>query len=226
MIFLHDFEKYNMSLNSIFQYFVPKDRKFFPLFEKASGNLINLGEALNELVHCNDLNRKAELTKNIEDFEHVGDDITHQIFLEMGKNFITPFDREDIHALASAIDDIADFIHGSAARMQLYKITDNTVPVQKLSELILQGCQDLHKAVCELKNLKNIRVITDSCVRINSMENQADYVFDRAVADLFEYEQDAKLIIKYKEILSALETATDKCEDAANVLETILVKNA
>ncbi len=215
-----------MSLNSIFQYFVPKDRKFFPLFEKASGNLIQLGEALNELVNSSDPNRRAELTKKIEDLEHVGDDITHQIFLELGKNFITPFDREDIHALASAIDDIADFIHGSAARMSLYKVTDITAPFTKLAELILQGCIDLNKAVGELKNLKNIRLITDSCVRINSMENQADYVFDRAVADLFEYEQDTKLIIKYKEILSALETATDKCEDAANVLETILVKNA
>lgn len=215
-----------MSLNSIFQYFVPKDRKFFPLFEKASGNLIHLGEALNELVNSSDPNRRAELTKKIEDLEHVGDDITHQIFLELGKNFITPFDREDIHALASAIDDIADFIHGSAARMSLYKVTDITAPFTKLAELILQGCIDLNKAVNELKNLKNIRLITDSCVRINSMENQADYVFDRAVADLFEYEQDTKLIIKYKEILSALETATDKCEDAANVLETILVKNA
>ncbi|WP_374166015.1 DUF47 domain-containing protein [Arcticibacter sp. MXS-1] len=215
-----------MSLNSIFQYFVPKDRKFFPLFEKASENLINLGEALNELVNSTSASRRLELTKKIEDLEHVGDDITHQIFLELGKNFITPFDREDIHALASAIDDIADFIHGSAARMDLYKITEGTTPVKKLAELILQGCVDLNKAVFELKNLKNIRLITDSCVRINSMENQADYVFDRAVADLFEYEQDVKLIIKYKEILSALETATDKCEDAANVLETILVKNA
>lgn len=215
-----------MSLNSIVQYFVPKDRKFFPLFEKASENLILLGEALNELVNSTEASRRTELTKRIEDLEHIGDDITHQIFLEMGKNFITPFDREDIHALASAIDDIADFIQGSATRLELYKITEMTPSLKKLAELILQGCHDLHKAVCELKNLKNIRLITDTCVRINSMENQADYIFDRAVADLFEYEKDTKLIIKYKEILSALETATDKCEDAANVLETILVKNA
>jgi len=215
-----------MSLNSIFQYFVPKDRKFFPLFEQASENLIKLSEALYEAVHTSDEAKKDELIKHIEDLEHRGDDITHQIFLELGKNFITPFDREDIHALASAIDDIADYIHGSAARMQLYKVTVMTDPIRKLAELLVQGCADVNKAVGELKNLKNIRIITDSCVRINSVENQADYVFDRAVADLFEYEPDAKVIIKYKEILSALETATDKCEDVANVLETILVKNA
>lgn len=215
-----------MSLNSIFQYFVPKDRLFFPLFEKASLNLIDLGESLNELVNTPDLVKRKELTKKIEDLEHVGDDITHLIFLEMGKNFITPFDREDMHALASALDDIADYIHGSAARMDLYKITEITPPIIKLAELILQGCIDVNKAVSELKNLKNIRLITDSCVRINSMENQADYVFDRAVADLFEFEDDAKVIIKYKELFAAMETATDKCEDVANVLETILVKNA
>lgn len=215
-----------MSLNSIFQYFVPQDRKFFPLFEQASGNLIKLGEALVEIVHTEDMERKASLTKIIEDLEHKGDDITHQIFLELSKNFITPFDREDIHALASAIDDIADYIHGSASRLNLYKVTVITDSIKQLAELILKGCIDLNKAVKELKNLKNIRVITDACVRINSMENQADDLFDCAVADLFEYEQDVKMIIKYKEVLTAMETATDKCEDAANVLESILVKHA
>ncbi|WP_207533646.1 DUF47 domain-containing protein [Desertivirga arenae] len=215
-----------MGLNGIFQYFVPKDRKFFPLFEQASGNLIRIGEALIEFVNATDEDRRQEIGKVIEDLEHRGDEITHQIFLELSKNFITPFDREDIHALASAIDDIADFIHGSASRIQLYKVKVMTPPIKKLAELVLQGCQDVDKAVVELKNLKNIRVITDSCVRINSMENQADYVFDTAVGELFEYEKDAVALIKYKEILSALETATDKCEDAANVMESILVKNA
>jgi len=215
-----------MGLNGIFQYFVPKDRKFFPLFEQASANVIKLGEALIDFVNTNDENHRKEVGKLIEDLEHRGDEITHQIFLELGKNFITPFDREDIHALASAIDDIADFIHGSASRMMLYKVNEMTPPIKKLAELILQGCQDVHKAVGELKNLKNIRLITDSCVRINSMENQADYIFDRAVGELFEYEKDAIALIKYKEVLSALETATDKCEDVANVMESILVKNA
>ncbi|RYF97817.1 MAG: DUF47 family protein, partial [Chitinophagaceae bacterium] len=178
-----------MGLNGIFQYFVPKDRKFFPLFEKASGNLIEIGEALVEFVNSPDETRRLEIAKRIEDLEHVGDDITHQIFLELSKNFITPFDREDIHALASAIDDIADFIHGSASRMKLYKVTVMTTPIKKLADLILQGCNDVHQAVSELKNLKNIRLITDSCVRINSMENQADYIFDTAVGELFEYEK-------------------------------------
>ena len=215
-----------MSLNNILQYFVPKDRKFFPLFENGSANLVEIAQVLVKLLTSTDEGEKQELTKKIEDLEHKGDEITHQIYLELGKNFITPFDREDIHLLATVVDDIADFIHGSSTRIQLYKIHDITPAMKELGNLILQGCQDLDKAILELKNLRNLRLIAESCVRINSMENQADAVFERAVADLFEYEQDAKVIIKYKEVLSSLETATDKCEDAANVLESILIKHA
>ena len=179
-----------------------------------------------ESVNSNNFTTREELFKQIDKLENKGDEITHQIYLELGKNFITPFDREDIHSLATAIDDVADFIQGAANRMSLYRIDDFNEHIRKLAELILQASQDLEKAVRELKDLRNGRNIADSCIRINSVENQADYVFDRAVADLFLYETDAIRLIKYKEILAALETATDRCEDAANVMESILVKNA
>ncbi|PTQ95556.1 hypothetical protein C8P68_10561 [Mucilaginibacter yixingensis] len=216
-----------MSLNSIFQYFVPKDKKvFFPLFEQAAANVVAMSTVLVEAVNSLDANAREEMFKQIDKLENKGDELTHQIYLELGKNFITPFDREDIHSLATAIDDVADYIQGSANRMSLYAIEEYTEPIRKLSELILQGSVELEKAVRELKDLKNVRNIADSCIRINSIENQADYVFDRAVADLFLYEKDALRLIKYKEILAALETATDMSEDAANVMESILVKNA
>jgi len=215
-----------MSLNNLFQYFIPKDKKFFPLFEEAGNNLIALATALKEAVNTEDLTKRKELFGYIEDLEHKGDDITHRIYLELGKNFITPFDREDIHELASAIDDVADYIHGSANRMDLYQVTEMTDSIKELSALILEGVTVMSKAINELKNLKNIRNITDACVRINSIENKADFVFDQAVGRLFQYEKDAVVLIKYKEVLNALETATDMCEDVANVLETILVKNA
>ncbi len=216
-----------MSLNSIFQYFVPKDKKiFFPLFEQAASNVVAMATILVEAVNNNSSSTREELFKQIDKLENKGDDITHQVYLELGKNFITPFDREDIHALASAIDDVADNIQGSANRMMLYHVEEITEPIRKLSDLILQASIDLEKAVRELKDLRNVRAIADSCIRINSIENQADYVFDRAVADLFLYERDALKVIKHKEILAALETATDMCEDAANVMESILVKNA
>ena len=216
-----------MSLNSIFQYFVPKDKKvFFPLFEQAASNVVTMATVLVETVNSNNPATREELIKQIDKLENKGDEITHQIYLELGKNFITPFDREDIHLLASAIDDVADNIQGAANHMSLYRIDDFNDAIKKLSELILQGSVELAKAIRELKDLKNVRNIADSCIRINSIENQADYVFDRAVADLFLYEKDAIRLIKYKEILSSLETATDMCEDAANVMESILVKNA
>lgn len=215
-----------MSLNSIFQYFVPKDKKFFPLFEQAGSNLIDMAKLLKESVHTSDLQLRKNNSKLLEDLEHKGDNLTHQIHLELGKNFITPFDREDIHALASSLDDVADFIHGASNRMELYKVIDTSEPMKEISSLILEATEHVAKALFELKDLKNIRNITDSCVRINSVENKADYIFDKAVAELFEFEKDAINLIKYKEVLSAMEDATDKCEDVANVLESILVKNA
>ncbi len=215
-----------MALNSIFQYFVPKDKKFFPLFEQAGANLIEMAKLLQETVYSTDLVKRAEINKKLEDLEHKGDNITHQIHLELGKNFITPFDREDIHALASSLDDVADFIQGASNRMELYKVITPTQPMKEITDLIVEATEHVATAVNELKDLKNIRNITDSCVRINSVENQADYIFDKAVADLFEYEKDAITLIKNKEVLSAMEDATDKCEDVANVLESILVKNA
>ena len=216
-----------MSLNSIFQYFVPKEKKiFFPLFEQAASNVVAIATVLVEAVNSANPVTREELFKQIDKLENEGDELTHQIYLELGKNFITPFDREDIHALATAIDDVADNIQGAANRMSLYRIDEYNEHIRKLSDLILQGSIDLEKAVRELKDLRNIRAIADSCIRINSIENQADYVFDRAVADLFLYETDAIKLIKYKEILAALENATDMCEDAANVMESILVKNA
>jgi predicted phosphate transport protein (TIGR00153 family) len=215
-----------MSLNSIFQFFVPKDKKFFPLFEEATTNVVKMAELMLETVNTKDNERRIELVKEIDRLEHVGDQLSHSIFTELSSNFITPFDREDIHALTSAIDDVADFIHGTANRIMMYKITVFGEAIIKLSELVLYASQELDKAVKELKNIKSLRNITDALVRINSIENQADYVFDKAVADLFEFEKDALTVIKYKEILSSLETATDKAEDAANVIESIIVKYA
>jgi predicted phosphate transport protein (TIGR00153 family) len=214
------------SINSIFQYFVPKDRKFFPLFEQAAGNLASMGEKLVEMVNSKNAEERLTKIKEIEDLEHRGDEITHHIFLELSKNFITPFDREDIHYLASAIDDVADYIHGTTNRILYYKVENISEYVKKLAELTMQSTKELQKAVLELRNMKNIRAITDACVRINSIENQSDYVFDTAVAHLFEFESSALEVMKQKEVLSALETATDKCEDAANVIESIIVKYA
>ena len=211
---------------NIFQFFQPKDKIFFVLFEKATANLITISKALVEMVTTTSMDRRKELTREIEHLEHVGDSITHETFHELSANFITPFDREDIHLLISAIDNIVDYIHGSSKRMALYKVETMTPAIIKLAELIEKSADELNIAVCELKNMKNINKIKEACVRINSIENHADDIFDMAIAKLFEEEKNAIEIIKMKEVLLALETATDMCEDAANALESILVKNA
>jgi predicted phosphate transport protein (TIGR00153 family) len=208
------------------KYFIPQDRLFFPLFDKAAANLAVGGKAIVELVTCTVPEEKVKWFREIERIEHIGDDITHEIFKELSKNFITPYDREDIHRLVSAIDDVLDYIHGSSKRIELYKLDVITHDMIKLAELIQTGTEELRRAIFELKNMRKMRDITDSLVRINSIENHADDIFDNAVARLFEHEKDAIQIIKVKEVLSALETATDKCEDAANVIESIIVKMA
>ncbi len=209
---------------SLLQFFVPQDKKFFPLFERASGNLLAISKVLVDMVNAPTPEKRKELIKEIERLEHVGDSVTHEIFNELSANFITPFDREDIHTLVSSLDDIVDYIHGSAKRIELYKVTEMTPSMSKLAELILQGSKELNEAVCGLKDLKNSGRIKEACVKINSIENHADDVFDMTIAALFEEEKDAVKIIKLKEILSALETATDKCEDAANSISSILIK--
>lgn len=213
-----------MLVDRIVQFLLPKDRKFFPLFEKASGNLVTISKVLVEMVTATTPEKRAELIKEIERLEHVGDSITHEIFHELSSTFITPFDREDIHYLASAIDDVADFIHGSSKRIDLYKIDTISPAIIKLAELTHKSAEELNSAVVELKNMKNIIKIREACVRVNSIENHADDVFNSAIAQLFEEEKDPIRIIKLKEILSVLETATDKCEDAANIIESLIVK--
>ena len=212
-----------MGINTILQALIPKDKKFFPLFEQASANLLSIATVLYEMLNADGDKRKT-LIKEISRLEHVGDEITHQIFHELGSNFITPFDREDIQRLASVLDDVLDFIHGSAKRIELYKIETIHPSMIKLGELILECAQELNKAIPQLKDMRDVSLIREACVKINSIENHADDIFDMAVARLFEEETNAVEIIKIKEILSALETATDRAEDAANVLESILIK--
>jgi hypothetical protein len=215
-----------MSLDQLLSFFIPKDKKFFVLFGKASENLVAISKKFNELLNTGAPDKRVELIKAIADLEHIGDNITHEIFTELSTNFITPFDREDISYLASSLDDIVDYIHGSAKRLQLYKIDDYTLEMQQLAEVIEKSAIEVNAAISNLKGLQNVVRLKEALVRINSLENQADDIFDGAIAKLFIEEKDAIKIIKVKEVLANMETATDKCEDVANVIETILIKNS
>jgi len=214
-----------MTLNSIFQFFVPKDKKFFPLFEQASANLVVLAETLHEAVNA-PKDERENYFKKIEELEAIIEEITHKTHLELSRNFITPFDREDIHTLIKAIDNVADNMHGAASRMRLYQVEKITKSIRKLTEINLESCQLINQGIKQLKDMNNIKMIKETCKKINKLESKADAVFDKAVSDIFENETDAKNIIKYKEVLSALEMASDKCKSVSNVMEQISVKHS
>jgi uncharacterized protein len=215
-----------MALNSIMKFFLPKDRVFYSLFEEVSDKVLIMSRKLKELVNEPDFDKRATLINQIEELEHVNDDLTHKIFTELGRNFITPFDREDIHYLASSLDDIADYIYACAKKINFYRVNPNDPGIHKMADLIEQSSTQVRNAVMELRDMKNMRQITEALVKINSIENQADDIFDLSIERLFSTEPDAKEVIKMREIYQVMEIATDKCEDAANVIESIIVKYA
>ena len=215
-----------MGLNSFLKIFMPKNRIFFELFEQVADNVATMGGIMKKVVAEIDFDKRAVLIKMIEDLEHANDELTHSIFTELGRNFITPFDREDIHYLATSLDDIADYIYASAKKINFYRVNPNDMGMQKMAELIEQGAQQIRIAVRELRDMKNMRNITEALVKINSIENQADDVFDMSIERLFDTEPDAKEVIKKREIYQVMEIVTDKCEDASNVIESIIIKYA
>jgi uncharacterized protein len=216
-----------MKLEWILHALLPKEDKFFQYFEKDVENLLAAAAMFKDLM-SNSISKeeRAQKVKHIEEMEHRGDEITHTIFSELGATFITPFDREDIHALASTLDDILDYLRGAAMRIVLYQVKKISPEQERLAALIYDQVIELHKAILNLREFKNGDAIRESLVRINSIENEADDLFERAIAELFENCNDPIKLIKSKELLVSLETATDQCEDAANVIESIIVKNA
>lgn len=213
-----------MGLNTIGSFFMPKNKIFYELFEQVADTVEEMGEQLKKVVAEPDRDKRAPLIKYVEDLEHKNDDHTHKLFTELGRNFITPFDREDIHYLATALDDICDLIYSSAKKINFYNINPNDTGIQKMADLIAQGCSEIKVAVYGLRDMNNLRRMTEALVKVNSVENQADDVFDMCIERLFETEDDAKEVIKKREIYQAMEIATDKCEDAANVIESIIIK--
>lgn len=215
-----------MALNTFLKIFMPKNRIFYELFEKAADNVAKMGTLLRHVVGEADFDKRGALIIQVEDLEHANDEITHNIFTELGRNFITPFDREDIHYLATSLDDVADYIYAAAKKINFYRVNPNDPGMHKFSELIEEGAQQVKVAVGELRNMKNMRNITEALVKINSIENQGDDILDFSIDRLFNTESDAKEVIKKRDIYQVMEIVTDKCEDVSNVIESIIIKYA
>lgn len=183
-----------------------------------------MGDNFKRAIEEPDATKRLELFKKLEDGEHKNDDITHNIFIELGQNFITPFDREDIHQLAMALDDVADFMYASSKKIINYGILEMDDYMKDIAIIVQEATVSLGIAVRELRNMKKLVNITKACVTINSLENKADDLLDQALIRLFSERFDAIEIIKLKDTYQDMEIITDKCEDAANVIESIIIK--
>jgi len=199
---------------------LPTETKFFDLFKAQADKVLEGAHALREMVeHYENVDEKARRIKQIES---EGDELTHSLIDKLNRTFITPFDREDIHALASALDDVLDNIEGVASRLALFRVKSVTPEVIELASVIVRSCMAIQNAVGHLQNLKSIPPFL---IKINDLENEADFISRNTTAQLFETASDFRELIKWKELYGRLEATTDDCEDVANILEGIVVKN-
>lgn len=204
--------------------FLPKEFSFFDLFDKQVEFAVDAANYFKGLVLKGSVD-DASLEK-INTIEHQGDEVAHDIFEHLNKTFITPFDREDIHALAKEVDNITDMINTITSRLKIYKLTPDNRNLVEFASLIEKSVRAVSQAVKGLRNIKDSRAIQDSCVEINRLENIGDDLRDRALAELFEKNPDAIAVLKWKEIYQDSETVLDVCEDVTHVVGAILLKQA
>jgi len=201
--------------------FSPHREKFFDLFKQSAENALAGAKALKEMFERYD--NPPESWKKLKDLEHEGDRLTHRTIRSLNQTFLTPIDAEDIHALTSALDNVMDAIEAGASRMVLFKIDRPTAAALELSEIIVTATEQLVKAVSHMPRLDDI---DEYCIEINRLENTADDIYRKAIGQLFENGTSPMDVIKWLDIYEILESATDRCEDVANTLETIGLKNS
>ncbi len=201
---------------------IPQEKKFFDLINTQAAKIQEGVLLLDELM--GNFNGIAEKRAKLRSIEHDADMIVHTIFHELNKTFITPIDREDVSQLTSRLDDIMDYAYGVANRLYLYEIKEPTKAMKDFSQCLVKLVEKIVFALGKLKELKNSKEIQDACIEINSLENTADEILSNAVSELFK-EKDVIKIIKLKEIYEAFETATDRCEDVADIITDVVAKN-
>ena len=204
---------------------IPRDMEFYDLFEQETANLVVAGEKLVDLF--NNYENVEAKAKELKDFEHRGDVITHEIIARVHRSFVTPIDREDITLLAHSLDDVMDFIEAAGRTAWLYHITQPTERARELARIVGKMARKLNEVMPQLRHRDKFKWILKQCVEINTLENEADDVHHAALAELFEVcRADACEVIKWRELYQHLEDATDRGEDVANVLEGVVLKYA
>ncbi|MES2201074.1 MAG: DUF47 domain-containing protein [candidate division FCPU426 bacterium] len=208
----------------MFAFLLPKELGFFDQFDAHAAVGVEASKAFVDMVeHFNDAPAKA---RRIADLEHDADDVTHRTLEMLHQTFITPIDRDQIHALITHMDDVVDLIHGAARRLVLYEVSAPTPALIELAKTLLRSVTEMQSAVRFLRDLKNASTTLRCCVEINKLENEGDALRDAAIAALFKDEKNAVEVLKWKEIYESVETALDCCEDVANVIEGVVLENA
>jgi uncharacterized protein len=203
---------------------LPRDDTFFDLFDQLAAKALEAARALEETFERWD--RLDERIRVIKDLEHTCDDITHRAMDKLNSTFITPLEPEDIHTLVSRLDDIVDHIDQVAGRLLIYGVKAPTEEAKLLTQVLTRACVEVQKSVAGLRNMKDPEMLRRLSVEINRLENESDDVLRLALRRLFAQKNDVLEVIKLKEIYESLETAVDRCEDVANVIQTVVLRHA
>ncbi len=216
-----------MNFDKFLKFFVPKDDSFFPLFENDAQNLITACISLKKLLNAEDEEKRSKYIKKIKDIEHHGDEITQQIYDQLNRSFITPFDREDIHELATNIDDVVDSIKGVSRRINLYRPKEVSLIFGEIAEVLHQAGLEVEISVNGLSHPGSKKeIILEACRNLNKLEKKADDYYHSGIRALFEEEKDAIELIKKKDILETLEKCVNKAENISDTIKEILIKMA
>ena len=209
---------------AMLEWLLPREEDFFGLFERHAALTVEGAKEMRRLVQ-GDQNLRA-LAARIKEIEHETDVITHTCVERLHKTFITPLDRDDIHRLITRMDDVMDYIESAAIAVTLYELTEMTEPARALAEVLVRATEAVAVAVAGLRNLKRPNTVLEACIEVNRLENEGDEILRGALADLFRGASDPLLVLKWKEVYEALENATDRCEDVANVIEGVVLEHA
>ncbi len=204
--------------------FLPREEDFFGFFERHVALSVDGAKQFAKLV-AGGQNARA-LAARIKEIEHEADVITHNCVERLHTIFITPFDRDDIHRLITRMDDVLDYIESASERIALYELVDMTQEVRDLTDVLVRATEALATAIAGLRDLKRPQAIIEACIEVNRLENEGDEILRNAVAKLFREASDPLLVMKWKEVYEALESATDRCEDVANIVEGVVLEHA
>ena len=215
-----------MDISGLLKYFIPKEKKFYAMFNQAAENTIEASAALEKLINAETMDERRAIVLSVKAIEKKGDEFTNQIFDILNKSFITPFDREDIHELTSTIDDVVDLIYGASSKIDIYRCQNISTYMKQMVGEINKGCYQIKTAVGGLDDIKHSQKVLKACKEIGKMESRVDEYYQMAISSLFENEKDSIELIKQKEILLNFEKIANKMEDVSDVVKTILVKYA